>query len=57
MVEDGTTGLLVESEDPNAMARAILLVLEDPRRARTLGERARERALERFSWAAHLDAV
>ncbi len=56
VVEDGTTGLLVESEDPDAMARAILVVLEDPCRARALGERARERALERFSWAAHLDA-
>jgi glycosyltransferase involved in cell wall biosynthesis len=38
------------------MAQAILALLDDPARARALGGRARDRALERFSWVAHLDA-
>jgi glycosyltransferase involved in cell wall biosynthesis len=56
IVENGSTGVLVPNEDAGAMARAILALLDDPARARAIGERARERALERFSWAAHLDA-
>jgi glycogen(starch) synthase len=56
VVEDAATGLLVPREDASAMAHAILALLDDPARARALGGRARDRALQRFSWAAHLDA-
>lgn len=56
VVEDGATGTLVPNEDADAMARAILSLLDDPERARRLGEHARERALARFSWPAYLDA-
>ena len=51
-VEDGVTGLLVPPRDPPALRAAIERLLADPELRRRLGEAARERALERFSWAA-----
>lgn len=56
VVADGETGVLVPNEDVDALADAIVRVLADPDEARATGERARERALARFSWQAHLDA-
>ena len=46
----GGSGLLVPPGDPDALAAALLSVLEDPDLARRLGERARKDARERFSW-------
>ena len=57
VVEDGKTGLLVERCTPQALAGAILSLLEDPDRAAELGREAR-RAIERkFSFAAMIDAT
>jgi glycosyltransferase involved in cell wall biosynthesis len=56
IVEDGSTGILVPNEDAGGMSAAILALLDDPERARAIGDHARERALERFSWPSHLDA-
>jgi glycogen(starch) synthase len=50
------TGLLVEREDPEALARAVLRLLADPTLAIRLGEEGRSRAAQRFSWTAHLDS-
>jgi glycosyltransferase involved in cell wall biosynthesis len=47
---DGESGLLVPPGDPEALAAALLPVLEDPDLARRLGERARQDARERFAW-------
>ncbi|MEB3258929.1 MAG: glycosyltransferase family 4 protein [Cyanobacteriota bacterium] len=49
------TGLLVEREDPEGLARAVLRLLADPELTRRLGEEGRRRAAEQFSWTAHLD--
>lgn len=57
IVEDGSSGLLVEPDDPEGMASAILRLLESPRLARLLGEGARRRAEERFSLEAHVEGV
>ena len=51
-VEDGVTGLLVPPRDPGALRVALERLLADPELRGRLGEAARERALERFSWAA-----
>jgi glycogen(starch) synthase len=50
VVEEGTTGLLVDKEDPDALAAALLRLLEDPATADRMGVAARARARERFSW-------
>lgn len=44
LVEDGVNGLLVAPDDPAALAEAIVSVLEDGARARTLGAGARRSA-------------
>ena len=49
MVEDEMSGLLVEPEDPEGMAKAILRLLEERERASLMGRAARQRA-ETFSW-------
>ena len=51
-VEDGVTGLLVPPRDPAALRAALERLLADPGLRNRLGEAARERALERFSWPA-----
>jgi phosphatidyl-myo-inositol dimannoside synthase len=48
-VVHGETGLLVDPEDPAAVARAISDLLLDPARARALGEAGARRA-QRFNW-------
>jgi len=48
-VVDGETGLIVPTGDAVALAEALDRVLDDPAWARTLGERGRRRAAERFA--------
>jgi phosphatidylinositol alpha-1,6-mannosyltransferase len=43
-IRDGETGLSVPPDDPEATATAILSLLDDPRRRREMGRRARELA-------------
>jgi glycogen synthase len=51
VVEDGTTGFLVEPARPDALAAALRRVLDDPALARSMGQAGRRRVEERFSWA------
>ena len=51
-IEDGVSGVLVAPQDPPALARAVKALLEDPARARSIGEQARARVVGRFSRAA-----
>lgn len=53
LVEQGVTGMLVPSDDPQALAEAILGYFRDPARARRHGEAGRGTAERRFS----LDAM
>jgi glycosyltransferase involved in cell wall biosynthesis len=48
-VVDDTTGLLVPPGDPEALANAILTLLQDPRRAETMGAAGRIRAEREFA--------
>lgn len=49
-VVDGVTGLLVNPEDPAAVAAALVRLLSDTRYARKLGLQGRERVSEQFTW-------
>ena len=51
VVEDGKTGFLVPPANPDALARSIRLLLDDPARARAMGRAGRTRVEDRFSWA------
>jgi glycosyltransferase involved in cell wall biosynthesis len=48
-VEDGSTGMVVPSEDVAALTEALRELLEDPGRRERMGERGRTRALENFT--------
>ena len=52
VVADGETGLLVEPDDPEALAGALNTLLRDPERARAMGQAGRVRAETEFSWTA-----
>jgi glycosyltransferase involved in cell wall biosynthesis len=49
-VKDGETGFLVEKNDPEALARKILILLEDEVLREKMGRAARQRALAYFTW-------
>ena len=53
LVEDGETGLLVEPEEPEALARSIETLLGNHERMRAMGERAKRRVVERFGFEAY----
>jgi N-acetyl-alpha-D-glucosaminyl L-malate synthase BshA len=48
VITDGETGFLFEPDDVEGMASTVLGLLDDPSRAREMGERGREIAKERF---------
>jgi glycosyltransferase involved in cell wall biosynthesis len=57
LVVDGETGLLVPSNDPDALADALAGLLGSPDRARELGEAAYRRALMMFDAAKNAAAT
>ncbi|TVS00160.1 MAG: glycosyltransferase family 1 protein [Rhodospirillales bacterium] len=48
MVDDGETGFLVDPNDRETVAASLVRVLSDEAINRTMGQRARDRALERY---------
>jgi glycosyltransferase involved in cell wall biosynthesis len=50
IVQDGTTGVFVERGDPEALARALRDLIEDPERRARLGAAGYARAVEHFAW-------
>lgn len=48
VIRDGETGLVVPPRDSGALAREILGLLDDPLRARAIGEAGRQEVLARF---------
>ena len=55
IIEDGRTGLLFPPGDAGALATALASVLSDPKAARAMGWRARNRIATRFSVDAMVD--
>ena len=51
----GETGFLVESDDDEAMANQIIRLLQNPEKARKMGESGRKVVEEKFSCAAQLE--
>ena len=49
---DGETGLLVEPDDVDGLAEAILGILEDAALAGRLGHNGRKRVEDELNWAA-----
>jgi glycogen(starch) synthase len=56
VVEHERTGLLVPADDEQAMADAIESLLSDPLSVKRMGERARQRARDKFDFSALVDA-
>ncbi|MFX0196932.1 MAG: glycosyltransferase family 4 protein [Candidatus Hodarchaeota archaeon] len=54
MVVDGETGVLVPVNDPSAMARAIVSLLENPKRMELMGQQAKERVRTVFSYEKYI---
>ncbi|MCC5615457.1 glycosyltransferase family 4 protein [Nostoc sp. CHAB 5836] len=50
LVQQRKTGFLVERNDPDALAEAILCLLEDENLSKAMGKAGRQRAVEKFSW-------
>lgn len=50
------TGLLVDSQDADALSQAILSLLDHPDTAEEMGRAARKRAVEVLTWARFVDA-
>jgi spore coat protein SA len=50
VVEDQKTGLLVEAGDVDGLASALNRLLDDESLRRSMGEAARQRVIERFTW-------
>jgi L-malate glycosyltransferase len=56
-VVDGATGFITPPGDDEALAQAVICLLNDPELARAMGERGRKRIQEKFSLQAHLDRI
>jgi glycosyltransferase involved in cell wall biosynthesis len=50
LIDDGRDGLLVPQDDPEAMADAVLRILDEPELAARLSRGARQKA-ERLDWS------
>lgn len=57
LVRDGETGVLVEPDDPEALARALEALITNPARRRALGQAGRSRLVESFALDANLELL
>ncbi len=55
VVEHGYSGLLVDSEDIQGLADSLLYLIQHPKAASEIGDNARKRVQELFSWDRFLD--
>jgi len=52
IVDDAGCGVLVDPQDPHAIAAAINSLMADEDRMRQLGEAGKQAVLQKYSWAA-----
>jgi glycosyltransferase involved in cell wall biosynthesis len=50
VIAEGVDGLLVPYQDEDALARAIITLLENPQLRHEMGEQGRRKALQRYTW-------
>jgi len=50
IVKEGMNGLLVESENPQALTEAILKLINDPERAKKMGAEGRKLVEQKYNW-------
>lgn len=57
VVEGSGAGVVVNPEDPAAVAAALRNILDDPATARAMGDRGRQAVTERFNWQTSADEL
>lgn len=57
VIQDGENGLLVPPGDVPAMAEALIKTLHDPNLRSKLGSKAREDAVQKYSWETYLSRI
>lgn len=57
VVTDGETGILIEQDNPQELARALMNLLDEPSLAATIGEQAREHVLENYGWEQRTEQI
>ncbi|MBV9788882.1 MAG: glycosyltransferase family 4 protein [Chloroflexi bacterium] len=57
VVRDGETGLLVPPEQPQALAHALLKLIEDPQLRARMGETGREWVRARYDWRTNVEQM
>lgn len=57
VVANGETGFLVPPRDADALAQRLAYLLGNPEIRESIGKRARERVLGKFTWTKHLDGL
>ncbi len=57
VVREGTTGLLVPPGDPQALANAIIALLDDPQWRATIGRAGRQWVLDNYQWQASVERM
>lgn len=57
VLEDGRTALLVPSESPEAIARAVTRFMDTPGLAKQIGQAAQQLIRDRYSWAREAEAM
>jgi glycosyltransferase involved in cell wall biosynthesis len=57
LVRDGETGVLVDENDPEALARALETLIADPARRRALGQAGQARVAESFALESNLEPL
>jgi glycosyltransferase involved in cell wall biosynthesis len=50
LIEDSVTGILIEPDDPTALAHALRKLFSEPGAAQQLGDRLHRRVCDDFSW-------
>ncbi|MGQ0653624.1 MAG: glycosyltransferase family 4 protein [Betaproteobacteria bacterium] len=57
LVRDGETGVLVDADDPQALAAALEALMRDPQRRRRLGQQAQRAVLADFQMEANVERL